>query len=128
MTQARNPSLADCSWMPDRSRALVRALAERTANEAVDFTRRRIDSLVAANRRIHDDECVNLNPAANVMNPAAEALLAAGLGSRPSLGYPGAKHQAGLEAIEEIEIIAAEHAAEAFRARCVDVRCLSGVT
>ena len=29
--------------------------------------------------------------AANVMNSAAEALLAAGLGSRPSLGYPGAK-------------------------------------
>jgi glycine hydroxymethyltransferase len=126
MTQAGNPSLGDCSWMPDRSRALVRDLAERTANEAVDFARRRIENLVAANRRIHDEQCVNLNPAANVMNPAAEALLAAGLGSRPSLGYPGAKHQAGLEAIEEIEVIAAEHAAEAFQARCADVRCLSG--
>ena len=34
-------------------------------------------------------ECINLNPATNVMNPRAEAALSAGLGSRPSLGYAG---------------------------------------
>ena len=60
--------------------------------------------------------CVNLNPATNVMNPRAEALLSAGLGSRPSLGYPGDKYEMGLEAIEQIEIIAAELAAEVFGA------------
>ena len=37
------------------------------------------------NRRIYDD-CVNLNPAGNVMNPRAEAVLSAGLSSHPSLG------------------------------------------
>jgi glycine hydroxymethyltransferase len=42
------------------------------------------------------------------MNPRAEALLSSGLGSRPSLGYPGDKYEMGLEAIEEIEVIAAE--------------------
>ena len=50
---------------------------------------------------IHED-CVNLNPASNVMNPVAEALLARGLGSRPSLGHAGAKHKAGLEAIRGV--------------------------
>ncbi|MCA9715699.1 MAG: serine/threonine protein kinase, partial [Myxococcales bacterium] len=35
----------------------------------------------------------------------AEAALARGLGSRPSLGYPGDKYEMGLAAIEEIEVI-----------------------
>lgn len=40
------------------------------------------------NRRIHEDQCINLDPAANVMNQRAEQALAAGLSSRPSLGRP----------------------------------------
>ncbi|HAW47019.1 MAG TPA: serine hydroxymethyltransferase, partial [Roseovarius sp.] len=77
-------------------------------------------------RRIHDDECFNLNPATNVMNPRAEALLASGLGSRPSLGYPGDKYETGLEAIEEIEVIAAGLAAQVFGARYAEIRTPSG--
>ena len=77
-------------------------------------------------KRIHERDCFNLNPATNVMNPRAEALLAAGLGSRPSLGYPGDKYEMGLEAIEEIEVIAAELCAEIFRARFAEIRVPSG--
>ncbi|HVU92902.1 MAG TPA: aminotransferase class I/II-fold pyridoxal phosphate-dependent enzyme, partial [Jatrophihabitans sp.] len=75
---------------------------------------------------IHDRDCVNLNPATNVMNPAAEALLAARLGSRASLGYPGDKYETGLEAIEQLEVIAAELAAEVFAAPYAEVRVGSG--
>jgi len=64
--------------------------------------------LVGENRRIHDEEHFNLNPASNVMNPRAEALLAQGLGSRASLGHPGDKYETGLGAIEEIEVIATD--------------------
>jgi glycine hydroxymethyltransferase len=71
-------------------------------------------------------ECVNLNPATNVMNPRAEALLASGLGTRPSLGYPTDKYEMGLEAIEEIEVIAAALAAEIFEARFAEIRVASG--
>jgi glycine hydroxymethyltransferase len=60
------------------------------------------------------------------MNPRAEAMLAAGLGSRPSLGYPGDKYEMGLEAIEEIEVIAAELCAEVFGARYAEIRVASG--
>ncbi len=60
------------------------------------------------------------------MNPRAEALLASGLGSRPSLGYPGDKYEMGLEAIERIEVIAAELAAEVFHAAYAEVRVRSG--
>ncbi len=86
----------------------------------------RLEDLAEENRRIHERECFNLNPATNVMNPKAEALLSSGLGSRPSLGYPGDKYEMGLEAIEEIEVIAAELAAEIFEARFAEIRVPSG--
>jgi glycine hydroxymethyltransferase len=60
------------------------------------------------------------------MNPKAEALLASGIGSRPSLGYPGDKYEMGLEAIEKIEVMAAELAAQVFGARFVEIRVGSG--
>ena len=40
------------------------------------------------------------------MNPKAEALLAAGLGSRASLGWPGDKYEMGMEHAERIEVVA----------------------
>ena len=48
------------------------------------------------------------------MNSRADALMASGIGSRPSMGYPGDKYEMGQEAIEEIEVIAAELCAEVF--------------
>jgi glycine hydroxymethyltransferase len=49
----------------------------------------RVDQLATQNRQIHEQDCFNLNPATNVMNPRAEALLSIGMGTRPTLGYPG---------------------------------------
>lgn len=87
---------------------------------------RRIDELVERNRRIHDRECINLNPASNVMNPRAEAVLSAGLTTRASLGHPGDKYEMGLEAIEEIEVIASELARSVFHADHAELRVGSG--
>ncbi|WP_223189749.1 serine hydroxymethyltransferase [Nonomuraea terrae] len=60
------------------------------------------------------------------MNPLAETLLSAGLGTRPSLGHPAEKYETGLEAIEQIEIIATELAAQVFDADFAEVRVGSG--
>ena len=60
------------------------------------------------------------------MNPRAEAMLSAGLGSRASLGHPGDKYEMGLEAIEQIEVMAAELAGEVFGARYAEIRVPSG--
>ena len=81
---------------------------------------------VERNRWIHEIESLNLDPASNVMNPRAEALLAAGLGSRPSLGVPGAKYETGLEAIEDIERLTSRLVSEVFGARHVEFRVASG--
>ena len=89
-------------------------------------TRRVLLAWVEENHRIHERDCINLNPATNVMNPRAEAAAGRGLGSRPSLGYPGDKYEMGLEAIEQIEVIAAELAAEVFDARYAEIRVGSG--
>jgi len=114
------------NWVPAAVESLVHRVASETAEAELASIDTRIHELVAENRRIHEVECVNLNPATNVMNPRAEAVLAAGLGSRPSLGYPGEKYEMGLEAIEQIEIIAAELAAEVFRSTYAEIRVPSG--
>lgn len=113
-------------WVPKKCENHVLDLAEETARSDATAIRNRIEALAIRNREIHEQECFNLNPATNVMNPRAEALLAAGLGSRPSLGYPGDKYEMGLEAIEEIEIICAELCAEVFQAKYAEIRVASG--
>ena len=119
-------ALAPQPWLPDHSAAYVRSLAVATADSTAASVLGELNRLVEQNRQIHDRDCVNLNPATNIMNPRAEAMLSAGLGSRPSLGYPGDKYEMGLEAIEQIEVIAAELAAEVFNARYAEIRVPSG--
>ncbi|MDE4174427.1 aminotransferase class I/II-fold pyridoxal phosphate-dependent enzyme [Phaeobacter sp. PT47_59] len=126
MTDRAPAALAPRPWVPAACETLVQQIAGQTVGTATDTLASRIDMLVRRNTEIHDAECFNLNPATNVMNPAAEALLSSGLGSRPSLGYPGDKYEMGLEAIEEIEVIAAELAAEVFQASYAEVRVGSG--
>ena len=114
------------NWVPEGCEDFVQDMAVSIAGMNADSIGREIDRLAGENRAIHEHDCVNLNPATNAMNPKAEALLAAGLGSRPSLGYPGDKYEMGLEAIEKIEVIAAELAAEVFGARFAEIRVASG--
>ncbi|SLN52277.1 Serine hydroxymethyltransferase [Roseovarius litorisediminis] len=114
------------SWVPENCETLVQSIATRTASQTRDEILSRLEGLAEKNREIHERECFNLNPATNVMNPRAEAFLASGMGSRPSLGYPGDKYEMGLEAIEEIEVIAAELSAEIFDAAYAEIRVPSG--
>jgi glycine hydroxymethyltransferase len=116
------PALAHRSWVSEACEAFDQAIAEdtvRATSTAVDAS---IERLIVANTKIHDMDWINLNPATNVLNPRAKA----SLGSRPSLGYPGNKYEMGLEAIERIEVIAAELAAEIFKARYAEIRVASG--
>jgi glycine hydroxymethyltransferase len=118
--------LAVRPWVPEACETYIQGIARATANRSAAATAAAIDALIAENRQIHEVDCINLNPATNVMNPKAEAALGAGLGQRPSLGYPGDKYEMGLEAIEQIEVIAAELAAEVFGAKYAEIRIGSG--
>ncbi len=122
----RMTALALRPWLPDHCSQYVHTIASATAELAGGEVAAELDRLVEKNRQIHDRDCLNLNPATNIMNPRAEAMLSAGLGSRPSLGHPGDKYEMGLEAIEQIEVIAAELAAEVFGAAYAEIRVPSG--
>ncbi|MCW2832430.1 MAG: glycine hydroxymethyltransferase [Nocardioides sp.] len=111
-------------WLPVAVADRVRGVSSTAlTGSALQFE---IERLAEENHRIHDVTCLNLNPATNVMNPRAEALLSANLGSRASLGYPGEKYETGLEAIEQIEVLAADAACRVFGATYAEVRVGSG--
>lgn len=113
-------------WIPDHCQQLAQKIADETHSADAKTIGEHLFELAERNRVIHEDECFNLDPAANVMNPRAEKILAAKISSRPSLGTPGDKYETGLEAIEEIEIIAAELCAEIFKADYAEIRLASG--
>ncbi|WP_371155209.1 serine hydroxymethyltransferase [Jannaschia sp. 2305UL9-9] len=112
--------LAPRPWLSEAASARVDALP-LPADPAL-----RIEALAEETRAIHDLRTFNLNPATNVMNPRAEALLSSGIGSRPSLGQPGEKYEMGLQAVEEIEVITARLASAVFDATFAEVRVPSG--
>ncbi|MCU1387356.1 MAG: serine hydroxymethyltransferase [Ilumatobacteraceae bacterium] len=114
------------AWLAADSHRREAAILEALAEADADGVQARIDALIDRNRVIHEWESLNLNPASNVMNPRAEAALAAGLGTRASLGHAGGKYEMGLEAIEEIEVIAADLACRVFGARYAEIRVGSG--
>ncbi len=120
------PALRSRPWVPEACERIIQDLATTTANGDADRVERALLDAVAENAAIHDRDCINLNPATNAMNPKAERLLSAGLGARPSLGYPGDKYEMGLEGIEKIEVICAELAAEVFDAKYAEIRVGSG--
>lgn len=118
--------LAARPWVPEKSEHYIQDLARRFAAQTPRQNATDLMAFVEEHRAIHERDCINLNPATNVMNPRAEALLAQGIGGRPSLGYPGDKYEMGLEGIEKIEVMAAEMAAEVFGARYAEIRVPSG--
>ena len=113
-------------WVPEPSENLVQNLADKVSGSSSRELLERLTFLADLNKTIHEKDCFNLNPATNVMNPRAEAFLSCGIGSRPSLGYPGDKYEMGLEAIEEIEVIASSLVAEIFCSKFAEIRVPSG--
>ncbi|AWB33569.1 serine hydroxymethyltransferase [Orrella marina] len=119
-------SLQQRTWLASPTQTREQRILLSIDGLSCDGIENRIRSLVEENRSIHDEQCFNLDPASNIMNPQAEAMLSAGLSTRPSLGYPGAKYETGLEAIEQIEVIASSLASQVFDARHVELRVASG--
>ena len=114
------------SWLPTHAEARIEEITASLAGLDSAGLFARLTELVDENHRLHDRSAFNLNPASNVMNPRAEALLSAGLGSRASLGHAGDKYETGLEAIEQIEVMAADLACRVFDAHDAEVRVPSG--
>ncbi|MBT7045888.1 MAG: aminotransferase class I/II-fold pyridoxal phosphate-dependent enzyme [Gammaproteobacteria bacterium] len=113
-------------WLQTKLNDYANQIIDQTQLHDTHWLLKHIDHLAEKNRQTHEQQCINLNPATNIMNPRAEALLSSGLGTRPSLGHPGDKYEMGLEAIEQIEIITNTLAREIFSARFAEIRVGSG--
>ncbi len=114
------------SWGTQDSQRLIERVARLVSKESPAQVQDRIEFLASENHRLHDVAGLNLNPATNILNPRAEAILASGLSSRASLGHPGDKYETGLDAIEQIEITTAELACEVFGSQYAEFRIASG--
>ena len=77
---------APLPWMGDAANARRDQIIGALDLDDLRGADERVHALIDRNRQIHDRECINLNPASNTMNPRAEAVLAAGLTTRASLG------------------------------------------
>ncbi len=116
----------DTPWLQKELNEYANKILDQTKLKDTHWVLNRVDQLADKSRFIHEQQCINLNPATNIMNPRAEALLSSGLGTRPSLGHPGNKYETGLEAIEQIEIITNALAREVFSAQFAEIRVGSG--
>lgn len=112
--------------MTESARTRTAELRQSHGDLQTGELRSKVDQLIEANQVTHSLRCLNLNPATNVMSPRAEAALAAGLGTRPSLGHPGDKYETGLQAIEELEVLTHDLACRVFDARHAEFRVASG--
>ena len=119
-------SFAAPLWATQTTQNLINVVATKTNGNTASANQAWIEQLAQESHQIHDVRGLNLNPATNLMNPRAEALLSAQLGSRASLGHPGEKYETGLGAIEQIEIITTELACEVFGSTYAEFRVPSG--
>ena len=113
-------------WMNPVSQELIKRINTHYQNLDQLQVQQEIEKLVDESYQINDVECINVNPATNLLNPRAEKLLSKGMSSRPSLGHPGDKYETGLEAIEQIEIITSALANDVFESEFAEFRVGSG--
>ena len=113
-------------WMSPVSQELIKKINSNYQNLDQLQVQQEIEKLVDESYQINDVECINVNPATNLLNPRAEKLLSKGMSSRPSLGHPGDKYETGLEAIEQIEIITSALANDVFESEYAEFRVGSG--
>ena len=74
------------SWVPLQTEEFIQSLAQGFSTCQPEVLELELQHLIERSRAIHDQECINLNPATNVMNPRGGG--AAGVWNRntPILG------------------------------------------
>jgi glycine hydroxymethyltransferase len=119
-------SVTDRQWLGEEARAFHAAHAPRLAALSTDELDAELHRLVAAQAGHADDDCLVLYAGTNAPNPRLAALAGSSIGSRPNLGHPGAKHNRGMDAGSQLELLAQEAMCRLFRCRYAELRVGSG--
>ena len=83
-------------------------------------------ALVKAHEPLMDQQSVVLYAGTNVINPKATKMLSSSIGSRPILGYLGAKYNKGMEHADKLKIMLMSLMRKLFDAKYVEYRVPSG--
>jgi len=107
-------------WLSGRVAEHVAAIERQlppTAMESAAWLRQQLQAQLDDH-----DAALNLYAGTNIVSDAVTALHAMALSSRPSMGWPGDKYQAGLARLEKLEVFASHALAEVMGARFAEVR------
>ena len=88
-------------WVPETCETYMQEIAARAAGLASDDAAHEIDRLITLNSKIHDEDCINLNPA----TPAGTYRLVVGLvgGNGEAIPMTSGAAEADLTEIRIIE-------------------------
>ncbi len=112
-------------WASPQARRRLTELESRLAGvRGPDAVRAAVTDALAAHHRRYDDGIV-LYAGTNTMSPAALAAHDAAVSSRPSMGWPGEKYQAGLDELDTLEVLTPMLVAELMEGTFAEVRLQS---
>ena len=113
-------------WLGEEARTFRERHAPRLAALSTGELDRELHRLVAAQVGHADDDCLVLYAGTNAPNPRLAALAGSSIGSRPNLGHPGAKHNRGMDAGSQLELLAQEAICRLYGCRYAELRVGSG--
>lgn len=113
-------------WATAEAQAYLREIGETLRGRKPRELADRVKALAEEHEAWLDSDCLCFYAGTNVMSPAARALLASTLATRPSMGHPGDKYQPWGRYLDEIEAVAMDLCRRLFRARFAEVRLPSG--
>jgi glycine hydroxymethyltransferase len=109
-------------WASDVARARIAEVAAGLTDLSVAGVTETVTAALAAHTRQFDDEGIVLYAGTNVMSEAARRAAETAVSSRPSMGWPGEKYQAGLDQLDTLEVLAPALVARLVGARFAEVR------
>ncbi|MEO1839312.1 MAG: aminotransferase class I/II-fold pyridoxal phosphate-dependent enzyme [Candidatus Lambdaproteobacteria bacterium] len=113
-------------WVPEEAESFIQQHAERYQLMSFDELELKAFSLIEAHEKLMDQQSIVLYAGTNVINPKAAKMLSSSIGSRASLGYPGAKYNKGMEHADQLEIMLMSLMRQLFQAKYVEYRVPSG--
>ena len=113
-------------WVPEAVESFIQQHAETYQKMSFDDLESKAFELIDAHVTLMDQQSIVLYAGTNVINPKAARMLSSSIGSRSSLGYPGAKYNKGMEHADQLEIMLMSLMRKLFKARYVEYRVPSG--
>ncbi|MEU8380614.1 glycine hydroxymethyltransferase [Streptosporangium sp. NPDC048865] len=112
-------------WAPPRAQLRLAELEAEVDGLGLDAVTRLVDAVLAEHRGRLDEDGVVLYAGTNTMSARARAAHEISLGCRPSMGWPGDKHQTGLDELDVLEVLAPLQVAALMGGEFAEVRLQS---